>query len=416
MKTRTLRALVSLLCTLAIASAPARAQLAPAAQALVSYLQNAELTGSGFTGCVLADDTKGNTISPYEGNYAAIGLATIANSTTIPIALCWLEWHVSAVNASNYTSTPNNPCPSLGCCMYGWTFSGSGSSATISLDTGNVMSFNAEPGTFLTAMRWLYATGNYSAQMWIQGQEYNAECAANAIVGTISGLGCTWGKPANKSCELENNFEAWRGLNDICYLEQNVYGWNSSACAPGSNYEMVLNEIGSWFSDIMYDGNPASADCPNLWPTGVPCPNYSHSQSLPGGSINYSSWKTFDPDSVCWLWAVIAGYTPPTNNLQTMWAVFKTAWPAAPFSSQDTITSAPWPRVAQDAALFNDVGTLGFYIRCLNGNAALGGYQYPWTDSDSGNLLDAFVESGWQNIQSGLYVVVPTLPPTVTTC
>jgi hypothetical protein len=110
--------------------------------------------------------------TPYLGAYAAIGLSLAGDAAP---ALAFEKWYAANVN------TPGAYGP--GCTIYNFTFTREPFRMAA---TGNADATDAPAAVFLTAMYYLYQTGDRVARRWIARQERSAQCIAQASIGLFS--------------------------------------------------------------------------------------------------------------------------------------------------------------------------------------------------------------------------------------
>jgi hypothetical protein len=337
----------------ALCSATALPAADPAARALDSYLQELQLPDG-----VLANSNAANAanVTPYKASYAAIGLALGGDA---PTALAFERWYVAHMNAADSWGP--------GCTIDDFTFTRTPFAMTA---TGKAGAMDAPAGVFLTAMRVLYATGDKNSQEWIATQERNARCIARAAYGLYQpAYHCTQAITGYNFCLTEDNFEVWRGLGDIAWLEDHVWGNASMAAA----YEAQQSDIGVGLAQMW---NPQLG-------------TYNWARSILTGAFTRSAWSQFYPGSVTQLWPVIVGYAAPDDPRSiALWQSFKAAWPNAAIKSP---VASPWPWIAVAAAKMGDLGFVNQYASCLNASYANQGYPYGWESADGGNMLTALV-------------------------
>jgi hypothetical protein len=296
--------------------------------------------------------------TPYMGAYAAIGLSMIGDAAT---ALAFEKWYVAHVN------DPGVYGP--GCTIYDFTFTRKPFRMTA---TRSADATDAPAAVFLTAMYYLYRTGDPAARRWIATQERNGECIAEASVGLFqSAYDCTAALPGYDFCLAEDNFEVWRGLGAIAWLETNVWG-NGTAS-----------------SDYLSDQTTIAAGLAQFWnPSNG---NYNWARSTITGRFTASSWSQFYPGAVTQLWPEFTGYASPSAPRSLhLWRRFKSAWPNMPRRSP---VVSPWPLTALTAAVMGDSTFLSEYANGVNACYEKQGYPYYWESADGGNMLAALSSS-----------------------
>jgi hypothetical protein len=320
---------------------------------LTAYLDAVQLPDGAFADSNASNETH---ITPYRGDYAALGLSLAGDAAT---ALRFARWYVAHMNRDDQWGP--------GCTIYDYRFSRHPFAVASTKSAG---AMDAPAGVFLTVLRHLYATGDARAQAWVVGEEVDAECIARAAYGLYQpAYQCTQAVVGYNFCLTEDNFEVWRGLGDLAWLEGNV--WNNSAMQ--SAYLEDQSSVGEGLSQMWNAQNQ----------------NYNWARSIVNGAFTRSSWSQFYPGSVTQLWPVIVGYARSDDPRSIeLWQSFKAAWPLMPLASP---VQSPWPWTATAAAKMGDLQFVTQYESCLNAHYAARGYPYTWEVHDAGNMLTALI-------------------------
>jgi hypothetical protein len=296
--------------------------------------------------------------TPYLGAYAAIGLSLAGDATP---ALAFEKWYAANVNAPDVYGP--------GCTIYNFKFKREPFRMAA---TGIADATDAPPAVFLTAMYYLYQTGDRAARRWIASQEKSAQCIAEASIGLFQpAYDCTAALPGYNFCLAEDNFEVWRGLGAIAWLEANAWG------RPDAS------------SQYLYDQSVIARGLAQFWnPSNH---NYNWARSTLTGRFTVSSWSQFYPGSVTQLWPAFTGYAAASDRRSIhLWRTFKAAWPDVTHRSP---VDSPWPLTALTAAVMGDSAFLSEYANGVNACYARQGYPYYWESGDGGNMLSALVWS-----------------------
>jgi len=320
---------------------------------LTAYLGAVQLPDGAFADSNASNDSH---ITPYRGAYAAIGLSLTGNAGA---SLRFARWYVAHLNRDDQWGP--------GCTIYNYTFSRQPFAIASTKSAGAI---DAPAGVFLTALRYLYATGDPRARAWIATEEVDAQCIARAAYGLYQpAYKCTQAVIGYNFCLTEDNFEVWRGLGDIAWLEGNA--WSNSAMR--STYLSDQSSIGDGLAQ-MWDARDQ---------------NYSWARSTVNGAFSRSAWSQFYPGSVTQLWPVIVGYARSDDPRSIeLWQSFKTAWPSMTSASP---VRSPWPWTAAAAARMGDQQFVTDYEANLNAEYAARGYPYSWEVNDAGNMLTALL-------------------------
>ncbi|HEY6327363.1 MAG TPA: hypothetical protein VIW73_12735 [Candidatus Cybelea sp.] len=296
--------------------------------------------------------------TPYMGAYAAIGLSLAEDAAT---ALRFEKWYVANVNR------PGTYGP--GCTIYNFTFTRDPFTMTA---TGTADATDAPAAVFLTAMYYLYATGDRAAREWIATKERKSECIAEASTGLFqSEYNCTAALPGYNFCLAEDNFEVWRGLGAVAWLEANVWHNRRKSFEYASDQAIIASGLAQFWN--RRNGN------------------YNWARSTITGQFTASSWSQFYPGAVTQLWPEFTGFAAPSDPRSLhLWRTFKAAWPNMPYRSP---VSSPWPITALTAAVMRDSRFLFEYANGVNACYERQGYPYYWESADGGNMLSALLWS-----------------------
>jgi hypothetical protein len=210
-------------------------------------------------------------ISPYQANYAAIGLAEAAKQTGDPTysnaAWAWFSWYAAHEDSNGYVTDYDVDA------------------AGIETSTGDEDSTDAYAGTFLSAVRATYLADPDFGKL----QELRAGIAGavHAIETTRDVDGLTWAKPTWHVKYLMDQAETYDGLVSGAELASDL-GDSDLAAAAG------------------VDAGAMKAGIASLWdaPTGA----YDWAKS---GGVNTTDWSVLYPDAMEQAW--IAG-SPAISN------------------------------------------------------------------------------------------------------
>jgi hypothetical protein len=345
-----------------VAAPPASASYSHSTQLLREYLSEIQLGDGAIAD---TDGRNSHTIDPGKSVFADMGLALADDPAP---ALENLQWYVAKMFPPGTYGGEHY----VGCSMPIWNFTTSPFKETPQPPPWNT---DTVGGNFLTAMQLLYQTGDAASQAWIATQESNAECVAASQEGTYQpAYHLTTNYPGYPGMEAEDNFDGWRGMGAIAWLEANV--WNNPSMAATYGVDQANLAVG----------------LTSMWDVGTGM--YDIRIKVRRGTHTAADCRTFTPDCLMQLWPITDGFMSPSDPKSiSLWRKFRTSWPGAPYApppSQDAD-----PRSAWAAAIMGDEAYLHEYNNCLNAYEASRGYPFPsWFSNDGGQMLSALVIHG----------------------
>jgi hypothetical protein len=340
-----------------LAAVPAGASYSSRTEALLQYLSAIQLADGAIAD---TDGRNAHTIDPGKSVFADMGLA-LANDPAP--ALANLQWYVSKMLPPGvYGGREYAGCP-----MPIWEFKTSPFEESATQPPWNTDTVGAN---FLTAMALLYQTGDAASQTWIATQEANAECVAASQQGTYQpAYHLTTNYPGYPAMEAEDNFDGWRGMGSIAWLEANAWG-NSKMAATYSADQANLG-----------------VGLASLWDTKTGL--YDIRIKVRRGTHTEADCSRFTPDCLMQLWPVTDGFASPADTKSiSLWRRFRVSWPGAAYAPPPERDADP--RSALAAAMMGDQAFLERFTNCLNAYEAAQGYRFPaWFSNDGGQMLAA---------------------------
>ena len=298
-------------------------------------------------------------ISPYLGNYAAIGLAEARKQTGVTAysdaAWAWLSWYAAHQDANGFVTD------------YDVDATG------VETSTGDEDSTDAYAGTFLSAVRAAYTVDPSISQL--RALQTSISAAVGAIEATQDVDGLTWAKPTWHVKYLMDETEAYNGLLSAADL----------ARALGDS--TLRNRASA-------DASKLKTGIASLWdaPTGA----YDWAKN-DGGGLNSTDWNVLYSDSLEQAWVAGSNAVSSTRarSLLNTFAAAQPDWNspnAVADMSGSTGTVGYWP-VAGWALLHvgraSEAASAADSIR----SAAIGnGRAWPFTTGNAGQLI--VLESG----------------------
>jgi hypothetical protein len=309
-------------------------------------------------------------ISPYFGNYAAMGLAAATRATGnlayVNTAWTWFDWYAAHEQprtgyVSDYT-IENGVDP---------------------VSTGTFDSTDAYAGTFLTGVWDAYATSKDIARL--SALATGIAGAFTALTSTQDKDGLTWAKPNYRVKYLMDNAEAYGGLRSTAKIEALLGNPGLAALAARDAERMKIGVASLW--------NPSGRD-------------YDWARADNGTDISVD-WQTMYPDATEEAWAVAYGLVPSARARHLVDA-FISAEPdwAQPTAKADFLTSGSvelepvgyWPIPAIDLSVIRQFARSYSAVALIQGAAEQTNNAWPYTTADAGLMIIA--ESGGSLIAS----------------
>lgn len=290
-------------------------------------------------------------VSPYQANFAAMGLAAATkvtgDRTYSDAAWRWLDWYAGHADpatgyVTDYTVTWNDGVPT-------------------ETSTGDMDSTDAYAGTFLLAADATYrATWEWSRLSQLHGA---IETAVGVIESTQDADGLTWAKPTWHVKYLMDQAEAYAGLQAAAGLARQLGDWRLAQRAAGDAARMQAGVEALW--------NPATG----AYDWAV------HDD----GARQAADWSTLYPDAMEQAWAAAFGLASP-RHASSILTTLDAAQPAWDFPA----ASGYWP-VAGWA--YENAGGRSGMVRAavaaqnISDAAELSGRAWPFTTGVAGQLI-----------------------------
>ena len=282
MRVRAAVFVVVLVFTVAVVSAPSDASPAGSeaslsAGAAAEVLSDSAWIESTTTADGALPEAPGSAmVSPYLANLAARGLAAAfraGDEGGARVGWGWCEWYARHQLPTGFITD--------------FVLEGDGA-----VSTGDMDSTDAYAGTFLSAVRDLYAaTGDRSSLAAVSGAVTRA---LGAIEATQDVDGLTWAKPAWHVKYLMDQGEAFDGLVAASQLED----------ALGN--DVLANRAAR-------DASELKAGVASLWEPTTSSFDWAVNQ---GGGRQHTNWSVLYPDSMENVWAVAYGLTTAAQGAE----------------------------------------------------------------------------------------------------
>lgn len=293
-------------------------------------------------------------IAGYEGNYAAMGLATAAKATgnrdDLQAAWNWLHWYAAHEDSNGFVTN------------YNVATDGTETS------TGSMDSTDAYAGTFLMATDMAYEVAPDRSQL--KNLRSGIDGAVRAIRATTDSDGMTWAQPSWHVKYLMDEAETYAGLRAATRL-YSVLGRNGAAEATAAQ------------ADHLYQG------VQTLWNPSVGAFDWAEGE----GYTQPTDWRLFYPDEMEQAWAVSFGLANKNETAiihQHLSSLPAWKHPDAPvtYESDGQIqsgTAGYWPMAGlADSARINRVRSTR---KSITASAVDRQFGWPFTTGTMGQLL-----------------------------
>jgi hypothetical protein len=293
-------------------------------------------------------------ISPYLGNYAAIGLAEAhkltGSAADLTAATAWLRWYAAHEDASGFV-TDYDVSP-----------------AGVETSTGDMDSTDAYAGTFLLATRAVSRAG--ASKATVKSLSAGILGAVSAIEATQDADGLTWAKPTWHVKYLMDAAETYAGLRAAADLA-------------------VLLGNGALNVRATRDAEALSAGVAGLWNPAVSA--YDWARHSDGAQLA-TNWANLYSDSMEQAWAATFGLADFTRAGALLSTVAATHPQWAQPQATDLTNGAPapvgyWPVVGWGLLRTGQPGQAASAAASIRTAALSTGRAWPFTTGIAGQLI-----------------------------
>ena len=353
----------TLLTVLAVCAAlVATAGSAAAAVAPVDRAAEASFaTAAGLPSGAIATYPDKTRVDPYQGSFAAWGMADQASRTRDRALLgrtwSYLTWYAGAQDATGYVTD--------------YSVAADGTLAS----TGDMDSTDSYAALFVLAAEAAYRSsgkveGSSTAKKRLKALAGGLDGALRAVESTVTADGLTWAKPAWRVKYLMDQAEVYAGMQSAVRLFA-VLGDRGRSKRAGTVATGVAGGIatlwnpatGSYDWARHQDGNSASADLTVLY-----------------------------PDAMEQVWAVAFGLVPTARATALLSRVKQLHPQLADPQATDLMAGGPapvgyWPMAASAWATVGDYAEADRLLTAIEGSASTAGRPWPWSSATAGQVL-----------------------------
>lgn len=286
-------------------------------------------------------------VSPYWGNYAAIGLARAfqltKNSAYAAATWSWLSWYQAHESPTTGYVTD-----------YQWNGSSEAS-------TGTMDSTDAYAGTFLAATWDAYiATGDKTRLSSLLG---GIQGALKAIDSTMNPNGLTNATPTYPVADLMDQSEVYGGLVAAGQIGKVLGNRTLATAGPSQAAKLKSTESSMWNSAL----------------SNYPWAVQSNGYRTP------SSWSNLYPDEMAQAWAVAYGLSTTTTTapITSRVAANQSVWSAG------VQQGGYWPMAAAALNAGGNSTLAGSTSQRLFSAATSSGFAWPWMVGSAGQMIVA---------------------------
>jgi hypothetical protein len=297
-------------------------------------------------------------INPYFANLGVHGFAE--DSTYYNNIDNYMTWFWNNVGWPLYFNSTGCTTAQTATDLYGAIpdFSVSGGVVTAECNALHPDSTDSYAGTFLSLAYADWQTGNASAQSYIEsitgtgGDHLDYE--GEVVLGTLQSNNLTWAKPLYNIQYLEDNSEAYRGLQDLVSLYTALYNKTND-----SAYETKASFYSPYAQDMQ------SAITTTLWDSATNGNDF-YSYTTNGGQGSPVAWSTWygTNGAVSEVFPIALGVISPTSTqAKDVWNTFQSNWKSQWVSLNADPSGYPWVIVGYTAALMGDTADANTFIK-----------------------------------------------------
>jgi hypothetical protein len=307
-------------------------------------------------GAVLSGANSGE-INPYFANLGVHGF--VEDSTYYSNIDNYMTWYWDNVGWPLYFNSTGCTTAKTSTDLYGAIpdFSVSGGVATAECNALHPDSTDSYAATFLSLAYADWQTGNAGAQSYIESITTTAgdhlDYEGEVVLGTLQSNNLTWAKPLYNIEYLEDNSEAYRGLQDLVSLYTALYDKTGN-----SSYQTKAN----YYSP--YAQNMQSAITTTLWDSASNGNDF-FTYTTNGGQGSPVAWSTWygTNGAVSEIFPIALGVISPTSTqAKDVWNTFQSNWKNKWVSLDADPSGYPWVIVGYAAALMGDTADANTFI------------------------------------------------------
>jgi hypothetical protein len=293
-------------------------------------------------------------ISPYQANYAAIGLAEARKVTgtnaDLTAAVSWLKWYQGHEDASGFVTDYNVDA------------------SGVETSTGDMDSTDAYAGTYLLAVLAAYRAG--ATRATLKTLKPGIAGAVAAIEATRDTDGLTWAKPTWHVKYLMDQSETYAGLRAASTLA-GVLGNSALKTQTSADAAAMAAGVATEWNSTTGSYDWARHD---------------------GGAQNSTDWSQLYPDTMEQAWAATFGLADPSRSTALMATAVADhpQWdqPAATDDVDGSIgTVGYWPVAGWALLRTGQTASAAAAATSIRAGATTGGRPWPVTTGVEGQLI-----------------------------
>lgn len=288
-------------------------------------------------------------VIPYFTHLGLLGLLEVPEQA--PVVRKYMDWYFAHLNR---TATSAAPAGSV----FDIAIAADRSTET---PTGDFDSTDSYASTFLNVLRKYAETTGDTA--YVQARRSDIELIADAMLSTKQADGLTWAKPTYKVKYLMDNAEVCKGLDDMAWISEAVFGDDAGAAIYREQKAEVIAGIEN-----------------ELWNKSKQAYAYA---KMEDGALLFPDWGRFYPDATAQLFPIWTGVlTPSGKRARKLYETFNAHHPGWP--QLDKGDAFPWAILAYTAALMGDRTRVSMFLDAVRTSYIDRGHPWPWYVMESG--------------------------------
>ncbi|MCJ8013663.1 hypothetical protein MUG84_18215 [Paenibacillus sp. KQZ6P-2] len=326
-------------------------------------------------------------VIPYFSHIALLGL--LEKPEYANVAKKYMDWYFAHLNEGKGPDVPDGS-------VYDYVVETDRQTETATLDFDSTDSYAS---TFLNVLRkYAEVTGDTA---YVAEHKEKVLQIASAMLSTQDTDGLTWAKPTYKVKYLMDNTEVYRGLIDMAWIAEHIFGDTAEAARFNAIKEQVHTAIQSelWLENK------------NMYSPG----------KTESGSLLNPDWRTFYADATAQISPIWAGVIAPDSEraiqLYNSFNAYHPGWPTL-----DKSDAFPWAVLASSAALMGDKVRVDQFLQSIEATYVDKDHPWPWYVMESGmsmlaaaqmlKLTDTPIQFDMASMEDG--TVIEALPYQIT--
>ncbi|WP_152391977.1 S-layer homology domain-containing protein [Paenibacillus guangzhouensis] len=294
-------------------------------------------------------------VIPYFTHIALLGL--LEKPEYANIVKKYMDWYFAHLNEGKGPDAPDGS-------VYDYVVETDRQTETPTLDFDSTDSYAS---TFLNVLRkYAEVTGDTA---YVAEHKEQVLKIASAMLSTQEADGLTWAKPTYRVKYLMDNTEVYRGLIDMAWIAEHIFGDTAEA----ARFEAIKEQVHTAIQSELW------LEQKNMYSPG----------KTDSGTLLNPDWRTFYADATAQISPIWAGVIAPDSEraiqLYNSFNEHHPGWPTLAKSD-----AFPWAILASAAALMGDKVRVDQFLQSIEATYVDKDHPWPWYVMESGlSLLTA---------------------------